>query len=174
MGKRDPNYVLKFFGYEMGAQTSYTNKEGEGERAIINGHHQTEVFQNLLDKFISMYVLCANCGLPEIDMGVNKKGLIVATCEACGWNGDLDNVHEVATFIQKNPPDTGVGFDGEGKKEKKSREERQRDRQQKQRKSSKEDADEDDDKDEKEETEKKEKKEKKDKKEKKEKKRKRK
>merc|ERR1712151_898480 len=129
---------------------------------------ETTTFQGLVDKFIEKYVLCGNCSLPEIDMVVNKKGLIVATCKACGWSGELDNMHKVATFIQRNPPDTGVGFDGEGKKEKKSREERQRDRQQKQRKSSKEDADEDDDKDEKEETEKKEKKEKKDKKEKKE------
>merc|ERR1712190_521792 len=85
----------------------------------------TDVFQTRLDKFISMYVLCANCRLPEIDMVVNKRGFVVATCKACGWNGDLDNMHKVATYIQRNPPDTGVGFDGEGKKPKLSRSERQ-------------------------------------------------
>merc|ERR1712176_1616935 len=109
--KRDPVYVTKFFGYELGAQSSYTNKEKEGERVVVNGHHDTPVFQQLVDKFIEKYVLCMGCNLPEIDMVVNKKGLIVATCKACGWNGELDNRHKLATYISKNPPGTGIGFD---------------------------------------------------------------
>merc|ERR1712113_1092005 len=125
--KRNPVYCAKFFGYELGAQTSYTNKEGEGERTIINGHHETKVFQDLLDKFIEKYVLCQNCNLPEIDMVVKKSGAIMATCKACGWSGELDPSHKVATFIVKNPPDTGIGFDADtGKKAKVSREERQK------------------------------------------------
>merc|ERR1719336_1884556 len=122
-----------FFGYELGAQTSYTNKKGEGERAVINGHHDTPVFQKLVDDFIEKYVLCMGCNLPEIDMVVNKKGLIVATCKACGWNGELDNRHKLATYISKNPPSSGIGFDAE-KKEKKSKEDRQRERAAKQKK----------------------------------------
>merc|ERR1712039_1091731 len=46
--KRPPQYTTKWFGNELGAQSTYTNKEGEGERAIVNGAHQTEVFQELL------------------------------------------------------------------------------------------------------------------------------
>merc|ERR1712048_426082 len=102
---------MQFFGYELGVKTSYTNKESEGERAIVNGHHDTQVFQSLVDKFIDKYVLCRGCQLPEIDMVVNKKGLVVATCKTCGWNGDLDNDHKLATYISKHPPDTGIGFD---------------------------------------------------------------
>jgi translation initiation factor 5 len=124
--KRDPVYLTKFFGYELGAQTSYTNKENEGERAVVNGHHDTNIFQTLVDKFIEKYVLCSGCNLPEIDMVVNKKGIIVATCKACGWNGDLDNHHRLATYISKNPPGTGIGFDED--KPKKSREERQKEK----------------------------------------------
>merc|ERR1712050_135859 len=87
------------------------------------GHHDTPVFQTLVDKFIEKYVLCSNCSLPEIDMVVNKRGLIVATCKACGWNGELDNAHKLATYISKNPPGTGIGFDEDkgGKKEKKDK-----------------------------------------------------
>merc|ERR1712194_802805 len=100
------------------------NKEGEGERTIINGHHETKVFQDLLDKFIEKYVLCKNCNLPEIDMVV-KKGAIMAGCKACGWKGELDGAHKVATFIVKNPPDSGIGFDADtGKKAEASREEK--------------------------------------------------
>merc|ERR1711937_999039 len=68
------------------------------------GHHDTPIFQTMLDKFIDKYVLCENCKLPEIDMNV-KKGLIVAKCKACGWAGELDNNHKLAAFITKNPPD---------------------------------------------------------------------
>merc|ERR1712156_811365 len=83
-------------------------------------------FQNLVDKFIEKYVLCAACNLPEIDMAVNKRGLVVATCKACGWNGELDNRHKLAAYISKNPPASGIGFDEE--KGKKTKEEKKRER----------------------------------------------
>merc|ERR1712139_342929 len=105
---------MGWFGSELGAQSTYTNKDGEGERAIVNGHHDTPIFQTMLDKFIDTYVLCRNCHLPEIDMNV-KKGLIVAKCKACGWSGELDNCHKLAAYIVKNPPDAG-GFGDEGTK----------------------------------------------------------
>merc|ERR1711904_535085 len=127
--KRPPSYATKFFGCELGAQSTFTTKEGEGDRAIVNGAHDTGTCQTLLDKFIDIYVLCQNCHLPEIDLYV-KKGVIQGACKACGWRGDLDNVHKLATFIQKNPPDGGVGFDGEKKKMDKA--ERQRLRAEKQ------------------------------------------
>merc|ERR1712060_162780 len=142
--KRDPVYITKFIGYELGAQSTYTNKENEGERVVINGHHDTPVFQTLVDKFIERYVLCTGCHLPEIDMVV-RKGNIVATCKACGWNGDLDNQHKLATYIVKNPPTSGIGFDGEGGKEKKSRQERQAERASKAKKKADGDEEEDDD-----------------------------
>merc|ERR1712176_422432 len=100
------------------------NKEKEGERVVVNGHHDTPVFQKLVDKFIEKYVLCMGCNLPEIDMVVNKKGLIVAKCKACGWDGELDNRHKLATYISKNPPSTGIGFDAD-KNDKKSKADRQ-------------------------------------------------
>jgi translation initiation factor 5 len=168
--KRKPEYCAKFFGFELGAQTNYTNKEGEGERTIINGHHETKVFQDLLDKFIDKYVLCQNCNLPEIDMVV-KKGNILATCKACGWSGELDSQHRVANYIVKNPPDTGIGFDADtSKKVKASREERQKARLEAKKKAEEGDDDDEDDDDEDAPKKKKDKKEKKDKKDKKEKK----
>merc|ERR1712039_492526 len=106
----------------LAVKTSYSNKEGEGERAIVNGHHDTQVLQDLIDKFIEKFVLCLGCSLPEIDMVV-KKGLVVAACKACGWSGALDNDHRLASYIVKHPPDSGIGFDAE--KGKKSRADRQ-------------------------------------------------
>merc|ERR1711881_404086 len=141
--KRPPSYPTKFFGCELGAQSSYSDKVGEGERATVNGWHETSVFQELLDKFIEKYVICPNCHLPEIDLVV-KKDDIKAGCKACGWHGLLDGTHKCAAFILKNPPDTqGVGFDAD-KKEKKSRAERQQERANKKRDSEGKDEDDDD------------------------------
>merc|ERR1711948_235646 len=105
----------------------YSNERGTGERAVINGHHETAVFQELLDKFIHKYVLCAHCNLPEIDMAI-KKGNVVGKCAACGWTGFLDNDHKLAKYIITNPPDptgrnikTEAATGGVGKKDRQAR-----------------------------------------------------
>eukprot|EP00425_Heterocapsa_triquetra_P034094 CAMPEP_0195096900 /NCGR_PEP_ID=MMETSP0448-20130528/51818_1 /TAXON_ID=66468 /ORGANISM="Heterocapsa triquestra, Strain CCMP 448" /LENGTH=464 /DNA_ID=CAMNT_0040131347 /DNA_START=149 /DNA_END=1543 /DNA_ORIENTATION=- len=125
--KRPPQYTTKWFGYELGALASYTKNDREGERAVLRGHHETSTFQGLLDKFISKYVCCEGCHLPEIDMRV-KKGDVVGKCMACGWLGSLDNAHKLAAYITKNPPDeSGHNLkneedeEGGGKKDKKER-----------------------------------------------------
>merc|ERR1711907_562588 len=131
--RRPPQYTTKWFGAELGAQSTYTNKEGEGERAIVNGHHDTPVFQTMLDKFIDKYVLCENCRLPELSVKVSKSA-INAKCLACGWSGELDGNHKLAAFIMKNPPDeTGhnivnLNADTGGKK---SKDEKRKEREQK-------------------------------------------
>lgn len=147
--KSDPVYCVKFFGYELGAQSSYTNKMGEGERAIINGHHDTKVFQDLLDKFIDKYVLCKNCDLPETDLVV-KKGTIKATCKACGWLGKFSPDEKMASYIVKHPPETGIGFGADtGKRAKVSREQRQQAREERKRLDERREVEDDDDEDEK-------------------------
>mmetsp|Transcript_59661 Transcript_59661/g.139592 ORF Transcript_59661/g.139592 Transcript_59661/m.139592 type:complete len:400 (-) Transcript_59661:122-1321(-) len=122
--KRPPQYVTKFFGNDLGAQSTYTNKEGEGERSIVRGAHQVEDLRTSLDKFIEKYVCCENCHLPEIDMLI-KKGIIQGRCNACGWAGELDNVDKLAAFILKNPPDeSGMSLgtvDQGGKRDKKNK-----------------------------------------------------
>merc|ERR1712217_466419 len=73
------------------------------------------------------YVCCENCHLPEIFMVV-RKGIIQGKCMACGWQGDLDNSHKLATFIQRNPPDKSghniqTPIEGGGKIDKKAKRE---------------------------------------------------
>ncbi len=54
--------VTKFFGCELGAQVQMNAKE---DRYIVNGSHDCEKLQNLLDGFIKRFVLCPNCDNPE-------------------------------------------------------------------------------------------------------------
>jgi len=97
---RDPAYVTKFFGCELGAQSKISEKNLE---YIVNGNHDTKKFEDLLDVFIDKYVLCPNCKLPETDLSVKKES-IFSTCNACGHRAMLDSGHRIAQYIIKCPP----------------------------------------------------------------------
>uniref|UniRef100_A0A3P8PHA3 Eukaryotic translation initiation factor 5 n=1 Tax=Astatotilapia calliptera TaxID=8154 RepID=A0A3P8PHA3_ASTCA len=99
---RPPTYPTKFFGCELGAQTQFDTKN---DRYIVNGSHEANKLQDMLDGFIRKFVLCAECDNPETDLHVNpKKQTIGTSCKACGYRGMLDTRHKLCTFILKNPP----------------------------------------------------------------------
>lgn len=98
---RPPVYVTKFFGSEVGSLTVCDEKAA---RYIVNGAHEAEKLQNVLDGFISKFVLCPSCENPETDLSVSKDGTIWRNCKACGHRATVDMVHKLCTYIQKNPP----------------------------------------------------------------------
>lgn len=65
---RPPSYPTKFFGFELGAQVKCDDKN---ERYIVNGEHDAERLQTILDGFISKFVLCPACQNPETDFVSN-------------------------------------------------------------------------------------------------------
>ncbi|KAG7219900.1 hypothetical protein INR49_018759 [Caranx melampygus] len=90
------------FGCELGAQTQFDTKN---DRYIVNGSHEANKLQDMLDGFIRKFVLCTECDNPETDLHVNpKKQTIGTSCKACGYRGMLDTRHKLCTFILKNPP----------------------------------------------------------------------
>lgn len=92
---RKPSEVNKFFGCELGAQTSYNEKD---DRAVINGQHTDLELQNMIHKYVEAFVICPNCGLPETDYKI-RGGCIYHKCAACGSNEMLDMSHKLTTFI---------------------------------------------------------------------------
>ncbi len=92
--------VTKYFGAEVGALTNWDEKEA---RYIVNGVHDADKLQTLLDGFIKKFVLCPKCDNPETELSV-KNGIIFRTCKACGAKNPCDNLHKLATFIKTNPP----------------------------------------------------------------------
>ncbi|KAK5886616.1 hypothetical protein CesoFtcFv8_017630 [Champsocephalus esox] len=100
---RPPTYPTKFFGCELGAQTQFDSKN---DRYIVNGSHEANKLQDMLDGFVRKFVLCPECDNPETELHVNpKKQTIGNSCKACGYRGMLDTRHKLCTFILKNPPD---------------------------------------------------------------------
>lgn len=98
---RPPTYPTKFFGCELGAQTSFDEK---GDRYIVNGAHDASRLRELLDGFIDKFVLCAACKNPETDLIITKNEDIIRDCKACGQRTNVDMRHKLTTFILKNPP----------------------------------------------------------------------
>lgn len=99
---RPPTYPTKFFGCELGAQTSMAD-----ERYIVNGAHTQERLLELLDAFIVKFVLCGACDNPETELVITGKGKneeIHKDCKACGRQTGVDMRHKLTTYILKNPP----------------------------------------------------------------------
>ena len=92
---RDPGEVNKFFGTELGAQTTYN---AETDRAVVNGHHTDQVLQQMIHKYIECFVLCPNCRLPETEYKI-KSGAIYHKCAACGAKEMVDMSHKLCTYI---------------------------------------------------------------------------
>jgi len=101
---RPPTYTTKFFGCELGAQTTFDEKN---DRYIVNGAHDTNRLRELLDVFIEKFVLCKACKNPETELIILKSGRtedIIRDCKACGERTGIDMRHKLTTFIVKNPP----------------------------------------------------------------------
>lgn len=100
---RPPAYPTKFFGCELGAQTQIDKKN---DRYIVNGSHNSDKLQDILDIFIDKFVLCDECDNPETTFVVQpKKEKITSICSACGHSSLIDMIHRLSTFVLKNPPE---------------------------------------------------------------------
>lgn len=92
---RDPGEVNKFFGCELGAQTTYSV---ETDRAVVNGHHTDKALQDIMHKYIEAFVVCPNCRLPETEYKI-KSGVIFHKCAACGAKDMVDMTHKLCNYI---------------------------------------------------------------------------
>ncbi|KAF4971673.1 hypothetical protein FSARC_1551 [Fusarium sarcochroum] len=114
---RPGSYVIKYFGFELGAQTNIDPKD---DRWIINGAHDAPKLQDHLDGFINRFVLCKKCKNPETDV-VIKDDRILLDCKACGQRTDVDIRLKLSGFILKNQPKKGKKDKAERRAAKKAR-----------------------------------------------------
>ncbi|CBN75025.1 conserved unknown protein [Ectocarpus siliculosus] len=115
--KRDPGEVCKFFGTELGAQTRYNE---EDERAIVNGAHTNATLQQLVHKYVELFVLCPNCRLPESKYKI-KNGAIFHKCYACGAKEMVDMSHKLCTYIVNTAKKAKKSKDKDAAKDSKER-----------------------------------------------------
>jgi len=99
--RTQPQYVTKFFGYEIGAQTRYDKGRDVG---IVNGVHETKELQELIFAYIKIIIMCpsASCMMPSVRYFEKGKNL-QCECRSCGLNQSV-NIHEhpVLKFMKNN------------------------------------------------------------------------
>ncbi|KAL6047243.1 hypothetical protein STEG23_021928 [Scotinomys teguina] len=89
---RHSTYSTKYFGCELGAQTQFDVKN---DHYIVNGFHEANKPQDMLDGFIKKFVLCPECENPETDLHVNPKKQIIEEESSGGEEEDEDENIEV-------------------------------------------------------------------------------
>ncbi|CAI5452319.1 unnamed protein product [Caenorhabditis angaria] len=104
--ERPPMYPTKYFGCELGTQTNF---DAKNERYIVNGEHDANKLQDILDGFIKRFVLCPECDNPETALLVRKNS-IHSKCKACGHAFVIDPRFKLSAFIIKNPPKIDIDF----------------------------------------------------------------
>jgi translation initiation factor 5 len=97
---RNPEYVCKFFGFELGALTSTQN-----DKYIVNGKHDAEDLAKVLDIFIEKFVLCGGCRNPETNV-IIKGDKIFLNCRACGKSTQCDPTNRLVSFMTKRDEKT--------------------------------------------------------------------
>lgn len=95
---RPADYLIKYFGTELGAQSLI---DKGGNRYIITGKHDLDELCNRLDKFIETFVLCKKCKNPETIIKIKKQDMYLK-CKACGAGSITDPTHKTTSYIIKN------------------------------------------------------------------------
>nr|WCZ58547.1 translation initiation factor 5 [Andalucia godoyi] len=97
---RPPDYLIKFFGFELGAQTKW---EAAAQKGIVNGEHTLETLNGLLAQFISKFVTCAACKNPETNIFL-RGDTVRLECVACGNTTKVDPIERLCSYIKNHPP----------------------------------------------------------------------
>lgn len=121
---RPPGEVNKFFGCELGAQTTYSE---ETDRAIVNGAHTDATLQSLIYRYVEKFVICPQCRLPETDYKI-KSECIYHKCAACGNKEMVDMSHKLCTYILAQDKKAKKEAKGKDKKGKKDKDEKKKDK----------------------------------------------
>jgi len=96
---RKPEYLTKFLGIELAAQSRWREAE---LRSIVNGSHSDADLQNLVHKFVDIFVLCPVCTYPETKLKISTKNkTITHACKACGAKSMVKMTHRLCPFIIK-------------------------------------------------------------------------
>lgn len=94
---RKVSYLVKFLEIKLCLKVSYNSKTKE---CFINGSHDSYRLQEILQRFISEFVLCEKCNLPETLNKVSKLS-VKSICNSRG-NQETHSEDKLTRFIIKS------------------------------------------------------------------------
>lgn len=88
-----PGLLMRYFCLELGIATSSSK---------LQGCHTSAALQTLLRRFIDDYLLCVQCGLPELAL-TSRTAYLKQQCAACGHSNKIpiDSHKIIKSFKQK-------------------------------------------------------------------------
>jgi len=115
---RDAEHLHRFVQRELG-----TNGQFDGQRARYNGSFDGTEFDAAVERYVSEFVTCSECGLPDTKL-VTEDGVDMLRCEACGAfrpvekqsrsTGGSDDGPEIEEGSTYEVEITGTGRKGDG------------------------------------------------------------
>lgn len=84
----------------------FVDTERDSEMLTVVGAHEASKLQDLLDGFITKFVLCKKCKNPETEVNISN-GSISLDCKACGEQTMVDPRLKLSSFILKQEPKKG-------------------------------------------------------------------
>eukprot|EP01125_Pyxidicula_operculata_P003122 TRINITY_DN1337_c0_g1_i1.p1 TRINITY_DN1337_c0_g1~~TRINITY_DN1337_c0_g1_i1.p1 ORF type:complete len:327 (+),score=46.32 TRINITY_DN1337_c0_g1_i1:24-1004(+) len=92
--------IMKYFGFSL---SSPVQIDGKNDKFSIGGNRDLKELNDILDKYIDIYVLCQVCGNPETIMAVGKRN-IKLNCRACGETSVNSEVNDkFGSYLTKKP-----------------------------------------------------------------------
>ena len=92
------SYLTRYLGIEL--NTCSTEESG---LTVLHGEYASDTILKIIQKFIKAFVLCPNCGLPEIKLSTQRDSLVY-DCACCGSNGHITETHKISNYIKTNLP----------------------------------------------------------------------
>ena len=75
---REPEHIFKFLLRELG-----TAGKIDGSRAIFQKRFTSEVITELINAYVTEYVICSECGRPDTHL-IKSERILTLRCDACG------------------------------------------------------------------------------------------
>jgi len=75
---REPGHIFKFLLRELG-----TAGKIDGSRAIFQKRFTSEVITELINAYVTEYVICSECGRPDTHL-IKSERILTLRCDACG------------------------------------------------------------------------------------------
>lgn len=100
-------YLPHFVAHTLGAKATYDPKKPERERSTVSGHYTPEQLSDMLATFITKFVLCSRCRLPEWSFFPLKSKRVGLKCRGCGQKSYVDELGmdpKFVKFVQNKPP----------------------------------------------------------------------
>lgn len=96
--QRPPEVLNKFFGYELGAQSTFVKAD---DKFLVMGAFEKERIQEKVYAFVERVVLCKQCRNPETDPRVEKgrSERLLMTCRSCGKDTEVSSTERIYKFM---------------------------------------------------------------------------